>query len=487
LGTLFLAVSLGLVLSCSHASGDEPASAQKDVAEQPPRLFARIRDRWVRRTQATTAQPTRPAPATLPAAPTDLPPLPAPSPAAPAEVNSATPNQPPIQPPAATPAASAPPALAPAQPALGAVTQPPPAVAEAFTAASEPRSIEEELLSGIGGGGEPMMIGDMSPLTVVQRAAAPQQPTLPQPFPPGNLPRPPSPRVASSLAPSTRGFKIGENQSPLPQDRIYFTFDYFNNLNGTLNKRFEAPVDNLQAYRYIFGLEKTFDQGRGSIGFQLPLDSLTADSTIHGNFAKPGGTSNALNDLTIYSKYILKRNPETGSLISAGLAVTPATGPDTFAGAKYLTAVHDTTVQPFIGYLWRRGDFYLHGFTAIDVPTSVRDVTMVYNDIGIGYYVYKNPDPGAVLAALVPTFEVHVNNPLTHGDYTNQLDLTGTADVVNLTYGINALLGPNSVLTFGVVTPVTGPHPFTYEMLVLLNFRFGRSRGARAPLPIVGG
>ena len=87
----------------------------------------------------------------------------------------------------------------------------------------------------------------------------------------------------------------------------------------------------------------------------------------------------------------------------------------------------------------------------------------------------------------MPTFEVHVNSPLTHGDYNNQLDLTGTPYVVNLTYGINALLGPNSVFTFGVVTPVTGPRPFDYEMLCLINFRFGRSRGRRAPVPIVGG
>ena len=31
LGTLFLAVSLGVVLSCCHARGDEPASAQESV------------------------------------------------------------------------------------------------------------------------------------------------------------------------------------------------------------------------------------------------------------------------------------------------------------------------------------------------------------------------------------------------------------------------------------------------------------------------
>jgi hypothetical protein len=334
------------------------------------------------------------------------------------------------------------------------------------------------------------MIGDMSPLTVMQRAltAQPQQ-TLPPPFPPGKLPRPPGVRVASSLAPSIRSFKIAENQSPLPQDRVYFTFEYFNNLNSAQNRLLASPLTNMQAYRYIFGLEKTFDEGRGSIGIQLPLDSVTADSVIQSNSAKPGGgTSTALNDLTVIGKYILKRNPETGSLISAGLAVTPTTGPSTFAGAGYVAAVHDTTVQPFIGYLWRRGDFFLHGFTAMDVPTSVRDVTMVYNDIGIGYFVYRNPDPMGVLSALVPTFEVHINDPLTHGDYNNPRDLTGTPDIVNLTYGVNALLGPNSVFTFGVVTPVTGPHPFSYELLVLLNFRFGRTaRGPRPPLPMTGG
>jgi hypothetical protein len=395
-----------------------------------------------------------------------------------------------MQPSPATPTAPTQPGPAPAQPTAAATTPAQPGAAATSPAASDSESVRsvDEILSGISSGGEPQMIGDMSPLTVVQRTlAAQQQPTLPQPFPPHKLPKPPSPRVASSLAPSTRGFKIGENQSPMPQDRVYFTFDYFNNLNAALNKRFEAPVDNLQAYRYIFGLEKTFDQGQGSIGIQLPLDTLTADSTITGDFKKPGGTSNALNDLTVYTKYILKRNLQTGSLISAGLAVTPETGPNTFAGANYLTAVHDTTVQPFIGYLWRRGDFYLHGFTAIDVPTSVRDVTMVYNDIGIGYYVYRNPDPYGVLTALVPTFEVHVNTPLTHGDYNNPLDLTGTPDVVNLTYGISALLGPNSVFTFGVVTPVTTPRPFDYEVLCLINFRFGRSRGRQAPVPIVGG
>ena len=100
--------------------------------------------------------------------------------------------------------------------------------------------------------------------------------------------------------------------------------------------------------------------------------------------------------------------------------MTPRHGPNTSPGPNYLIGVNDTTVQPFIGYLWRRDRFYLHGFAAIDVPTSIRDVTMVYNDVGIGYYAYRNPDPNGCLMALVPTFEVHVNDPLTHGDFNNR-------------------------------------------------------------------
>ena len=98
-------------------------------------------------------------------------------------------------------------------------------------------------LEDVGTNETPTLLGDMSPLTVLERARATTLATVPSPFPPHHLPKPPSPKVASSLAPSARGFKIADNQSPMPQDRVYFTFNYFNNLNAALNKRFESPVE----------------------------------------------------------------------------------------------------------------------------------------------------------------------------------------------------------------------------------------------------
>src|SRR6185312_6391323 len=114
----------------------------------------------------------------------------------------------------------------------------------------------------------------------------------------------------------------------------------------------------------ILCFEKTFDSGRASFGLVLPIDTLFASSTIQGNFAKPGGTSTSTGDMSIFTKFIVRQDPKTGSLISAGMVVTPPTGPKTFAGANYISSIHTTTIQPYIGYILRRGRFYVHGFSA---------------------------------------------------------------------------------------------------------------------------
>lgn len=333
------------------------------------------------------------------------------------------------------------------------------------------------------------MIGDISPLLSLRAAtpAASTVPSAPSPFPPKSPPSPPSPRTASALAPSVRSFKIAENQSPQPQDRVFYSFNYYYNLNAAVDKKFDTPIDNLRAYREILGFEKTFDQGRASFGLVLPIDTLYASSTITGNFAKPGGTSTSTGDMSIFTKFIVRQDPKTGSLISAGLVVTPPTGPRTFAGANYIAAIHTTTIQPYIGFIFRRGKFYLHGFSAFEFPVDPNDVTLAYNDVGLGYYLYVDEDevPRNWLTAVVPTTEVHINTPLNHRDPYNPNDVAGSANVVNLTQGLNLEFNRRSILTFGIASPVTSPKPFDLEALVLFNLRFGRSR-ATLP-PILGG
>ena len=306
-------------------------------------------------------------------------------------------------------------------------------------------------------------------------------------MPPRPPPLPP-PSKASSFVASVRGVKISENQSPAPQDRIFYSFNFFAEVNQHVNQRFEASVDGLRVYREILGFEKTFCGGDGSFGMRLPINTVNANSTITGRFAKLAGESTAVGDLSLFGKYVFARDPATGSLVSGGLAISTPNGPANFAGAKYLASLDSTSIQPFLGYIWRRDRFYLHGFSAIDTPASLRLATLLYNDVGIGYLVRRSADPRDWLTAVAPTFEVHVNTPLTHGDWTNRNDPGGVPNVVNLTYGINFEFRRCSILTFGLVTPVTGPKPFDYEALILLNVFYGRTRRAmQVTPPVLGG
>ena len=120
-----------------------------------------------------------------------------------------------------------------------------------------------------------------------------------------------------------------------PRTAIFFDFNYYNNLNSAVNSKEGTQVDHMKAYTYMWGIEKTFDNGNGSIGMRLPLDTLTADSP-NNNLSTP--TTSALGNLDIFAKYILKQNYETGSLITAGFQVSPSTGTSRFAGAPYVAA-----------------------------------------------------------------------------------------------------------------------------------------------------
>jgi hypothetical protein len=326
-------------------------------------------------------------------------------------------------------------------------------------------------------GGAPIMQGDQSPagikVLMPYASAVHASANSGPPVPPS--PNQPSSRRTVQL-PWLRGFKIADNQSPAPQDRLFFSFDYFNGLNGSVNRALNSGVSNMQLFRELFGAEKTFLDGDASLGIRLPLNTLTAKSSISGL----GGTTTALGNMTVYGKYVLWRSDNLSDLISTGLAVTVPNGPKSFAGSPAAVGLQDSQIQPFVGYLFNRGDFFVQGFEAIDVPTNPHDVTMLYNDIGLGYYIYRSDTPGAFIRAITPVFETHVNIPLNHRGALVINDPTGTADIVDLTFGVNFLLRDRSQLSIGFVDPVTGPRPFNYEWIVALNWYYGRTAASRA-------
>jgi hypothetical protein len=413
--------------------------------------------------------------ATWPGEPsTQLPPGVAPPPGmgAPAPAPGAAPAPLPGVPEAAAPDAMAPPTqpFAPAEPFAPAPTAAPSALEAASTGAA-PFSGLGGGLSG-SGGGLLAMLGD-GPEPARVRLLQRQPPLPPGVPPPGRPPVPGAPPGGilrgAAIVPSIRSPKISENQSPQPQDRVYFVFNAYDEVNRTLNQRMGSVLFNLRAYREMLGFEKTFLEGNGSIGLRLPINQLNADSYT----GVGGGSSSAVGNLAVILKYAFLWNRDTGSLLSGGLMIDTPTGPSTFAGFPNLLGINSTTLVPYLGYIYNLDErVFFHGFSSIAVPTNNDDVTVLYNDIGVGYWLYRAEQPGRWLTAIVPTFEGHINIPLNHTDYLNFNDPAGTPDVVNLTFGCSFGIGRRGLLSVGYVTPMTGPRPFDNEWLAMFNYAF---------------
>ncbi len=171
-------------------------------------------------------------------------------------------------------------------------------------------------------------------------------------------------------------------------------------------------------------------------------------------------------------RYALYRDDDLDNWFTIGMAVTAPTGPGTLGGVGVPTVSHSTILQPFVGWLWNRGDLYVQGFTAIDVPTDSRDAMLLYNDLTLGYFLYRTPDASRLLTAFARAFEVHVATPLNNRGSIGPGSFLTVPDEVNLSMVANFEFRNRTRLAVGVVTPVTGPQPFSVEGVVQLRYRF---------------
>jgi hypothetical protein len=230
--------------------------------------------------------------------------------------------------------------------------------------------------------------------------------------------------------------KIAENESPVPRDRVFATYNYYSDVLDT------------DFHRETFGFEKTFLDGDASFGIRVPVFQFRGDSEI--------------DDFNLITKFVLLRK-ESG-VLTGGLAVSaPVHGYEPVEGGD---KEHIPLIQPYVGYLWRKGNFFVHGFTSIAVPTDDVLPTVLFNDIGVGYRFDRD---GPCLTAITPTFEVHVNTPLSNRDSG---DPERRRDSVDLTAGAHFELWGKHTLGFAVGTTVTNPRLFDVEGLVSLNINF---------------
>jgi hypothetical protein len=268
----------------------------------------------------------------------------------------------------------------------------------------------------------------------------------------------------ASLAGSA--FKIADNDSPIPMDRCFLDLNYFTAVNHSIRP---GGSPQLRVARELFGYEKTFLDGDASIEVRAPFFQLH-DSA--------GGSFSDFGDITLIAKFALLRDTSSGSVLTAGLALTLPTGPNTTVtsftpptpvnpfGTASTTYIDPTIIQPFLGYLvYPMQDLYIHGFSSLAFATGDQVPTVWFNDIGAGYFVYRGDK-----ISVIPTAELHLTTPFGH--IGSQGSPIGVIDTLVATLGVHALWHDGTILTFGWGFPLTGPQPFANELLLQLNHRF---------------
>jgi len=297
---------------------------------------------------------------------------------------------------------------------------------------------------------------------------------------------------------SRGAFKIAENEKPTPEDRFILSYNGYSNVPGALPApagpvfttvpgpalgttitpvgtgplaaqpvlvtqtlvtggaptliRTVVPVPNTFVHREVVGFEKTLFDGVASVGVRAPFFQQQGDGSL---------AASDFGDLTFVFKYLAWTDGPDA--LTAGLAVTAPTGP---AIPTVEGDLHSTLIQPFVGARVAAGDFFALAFSSVAIPTDSRDVTILFNDLSVGFLMHVT-GYGPV-QWLAPTAEVHVTTPLNHRDG----GLITVPDLVVLTGGVQVGLGSGTSVTLGLATPVTGPRPFDIEAIFQLNFRY---------------
>ena len=160
-------------------------------------------------------------------------------------------------------------------------------------------------------------------------------------------------------------------------------------------------------------------------------------------------------------------NDPNGDVLSAGLIVTVPTGANAGLLCDGTPVPHSTLFQPWLGFVRVYDRAYLQGFTAVIVPTDRRDITLLANSLGVGYWLYR-ADGDRMLQGVIPILEVHIRTPL------NGRDPNGTVymqDQVNVTGGLH-LRFPRATLGGAVCVPTLAPRPWNVEAIANFTYRF---------------
>ncbi len=296
--------------------------------------------------------------------------------------------------------------------------------------------------------------------------------------------------VTIPVAGGDRRFKIAENVSPMPRDRVFLNYNHFEN---ALNDRRGRPVS---LERFAPGLEKTFFDEQTSIEARLPF-ARGLSSTQDFNSDDTQGLE--LSNLSIAFKAILLGGDRW--LISGGTTLTLPTGDgyaEAFDGDKYFFIDNDAVhLAPYIGWLIQpNSDWFAQGFIQTDFDLNgnrvrsaglgdlgkIQDQNLLFVDASIGRWLIQLDRHGSRQAYSGPLGNLNGIAAITELHYTMTMndadrvaDITNPfqhVDVLNLTAALHFQFGRSS-LRFGAAAPLRNDEERLYDAEIIAQYSRG--------------
>jgi hypothetical protein len=292
-------------------------------------------------------------------------------------------------------------------------------------------------------------------------------------------------------------FTAATVQSPVPLDRVFLDYGYFNGFRVTTRLGGTAAGFNLNLFDV--GVEKTFFDCRASVYVSVPF----LDATDNGS----GLPIDGFGDVNVGFKVALLRNTETGSMVSAGMTAALPTARDAVFTASNIastdkgpplvttasTTVNPTFFQPWIAGVFVADRLAVQEYFGVVVPTDDRVSTFLNNNLSVSFNLIRNPH--SMLSSISPFASAQALIPVTHSGSQGAGPTTTTStdgvvlplppppppqlpssfgfpDQLFITGGVQFGLGERSLLSAGVVTPVVGPKAYSVGAVVGFNFLY---------------
>ncbi|WP_145259201.1 hypothetical protein [Planctomycetes bacterium Pan216] len=287
--------------------------------------------------------------------------------------------------------------------------------------------------------------------------------------------------------------KVSENNSPVPQNRVYFSYNNIDNMRYTL--------DGTSVQQFTPGFEKTFFEGLTSLEMRFPISSTLSRDMILDGITNDG--EGAFGNIGVILKALIYETPTLAFTGGLGIGNPTADGVRlNMADGTNLVRVDNNAfhLQPFLAMLESTEDgFFFQAFAGFDFNANsntvyantngtgltnigeLYDQNLLFLDAQMGMWLCRSRT--GWIRGIAPLFEMHYTATMGDADRISNGPFVvnsspGRFDILTLTAGMSAELPVNSNLSFGFTFPVKSDsladREFDYEFGLRLNKYFGQ-------------